>query len=57
MNWSVYSKFVGNVFGAPLAVEGLAAFALESTFLGPLGSSRSQWASASSTAALASGPA
>jgi cytochrome d ubiquinol oxidase subunit I len=34
MNWSVYSKFVGNVFGAPLAVEGLAAFALESTFLG-----------------------
>jgi cytochrome d ubiquinol oxidase subunit I len=34
MNWSVYSKFVGNVFGAPLAIEGLAAFALESTFLG-----------------------
>jgi cytochrome d ubiquinol oxidase subunit I len=34
MNWSVYSKFVGNVFGAPLAVEGLAAFMLESTFLG-----------------------
>jgi cytochrome d ubiquinol oxidase subunit I len=34
MNWSVYSKFVGNVFGAPLAVEGLAAFFLESTFLG-----------------------
>ena len=34
MNWSVYSRFVGNVFGAPLAVEGLAAFALESTFLG-----------------------
>ena len=29
MNWSVYSRFVGNVFGAPLAVEGLAAFALE----------------------------
>jgi cytochrome d ubiquinol oxidase subunit I len=34
MNWSVYSKYVGNVFGAPLAVEGLAAFFLESTFLG-----------------------
>src|SRR4026208_1399197 len=34
MNWSVYSKFVGNVFGAPLAMEGLVAFMLESTFLG-----------------------
>ena len=34
MNWSVYSKYVGNVFGAPLAIEGLAAFFLESTFLG-----------------------
>src|SRR5881394_3014522 len=34
MNWSVYAKFVGNVFGAPLAIEGLAAFFLESTFLG-----------------------
>jgi cytochrome d ubiquinol oxidase subunit I len=34
MNWSVYSKFVGDVFGAPLAIEGLAAFFLESTFLG-----------------------
>src|SRR6185369_16936381 len=34
MNWSVYSRFVGDVFGAPLAVEGLAAFMLESTFLG-----------------------
>ncbi len=34
MDWSVYSKFVGNVFGAPLAIEGLAAFFLESTFLG-----------------------
>ena len=31
MNWSVYSKFVGNVFGAPLAVEGLAAFRKRST--------------------------
>jgi len=29
MNWSVYAKFVGNVFGAPLAIEGLAAFFLE----------------------------
>ena len=34
MNWSVYSRYVGNVFGAPLAIEGLAAFMLESTFLG-----------------------
>src|SRR5262249_34139592 len=34
MNWSVYAKFVGNVFGAPLAMEGLAAFFLESVFLG-----------------------
>ena len=34
MNWSQYSRFVGGVFGAPLAIEGLAAFALESTFLG-----------------------
>jgi cytochrome bd ubiquinol oxidase subunit I len=34
MNWSVYSEFVGDVFGAPLAIEGLAAFALEATFLG-----------------------
>jgi cytochrome bd ubiquinol oxidase subunit I len=34
MNWAVYSKFVGNVFGAPLAIEGLAAFMLESTFVG-----------------------
>jgi cytochrome bd ubiquinol oxidase subunit I len=34
MNWSVYSTFVGNVFGAPLAMEGLAAFFVESTFLG-----------------------
>jgi cytochrome bd ubiquinol oxidase subunit I len=34
MNWSVYSAYVGNVFGAPLAIEGLAAFFLEATFLG-----------------------
>ena len=34
MNWSVYSNYVGGVFGAPLAIEGLAAFFLEATFLG-----------------------
>ena len=34
MNWSSYSRFVGDIFGAPLAMEGLAAFALESTFIG-----------------------
>jgi len=34
MNWSAYSRYVGDVFGAPLAIEGLAAFFLESTFLG-----------------------
>jgi cytochrome bd ubiquinol oxidase subunit I len=34
MNWGQYSRVVGNVFGAPLAMEGLAAFFLESTFLG-----------------------
>ncbi|GIG19419.1 cytochrome ubiquinol oxidase subunit I [Cellulomonas chitinilytica] len=34
MNWSAYSRFVGDVFGAPLAMEGLAAFFLESTFIG-----------------------
>jgi len=34
MNWSTYSRYVGDVFGAPLAIEGLAAFFLESTFLG-----------------------
>ncbi|MFW6597850.1 cytochrome ubiquinol oxidase subunit I [Propionibacteriaceae bacterium Y2011] len=34
MNWSDYSRFVGDVFGAPLALEGLLAFFLESTFLG-----------------------
>ena len=36
MNWSSYSRLVGNIFGAPLAMEGLAAFFLESTFLGPV---------------------
>lgn len=34
MNWSSYSRYVGDVFGAPLAMEGLIAFFLESTFLG-----------------------
>ncbi|MBB2987594.1 cytochrome ubiquinol oxidase subunit I [Terracoccus luteus] len=34
MNWSSYSRFVGDIFGAPLAVEALLAFFLESTFLG-----------------------
>ena len=34
MNWSDYSRFVGDVFGAPLALEGLLAFFLEATFIG-----------------------
>ena len=34
MNWSAYSRFVGDVFGAPLAMEALLAFFMESTFLG-----------------------
>jgi cytochrome d ubiquinol oxidase subunit I len=34
MSWAAYSDFVGGVFGAPLAIEGLAAFMLEATFLG-----------------------
>jgi cytochrome d ubiquinol oxidase subunit I len=34
MNWSGYSKFMGDIFGAPLAVEGLGAFFVESVFLG-----------------------
>jgi cytochrome d ubiquinol oxidase subunit I len=34
MNWASYSRFVGDVFGAPLAMEALVAFFLESTFLG-----------------------
>ncbi len=33
-NWAVYSKFVGDIFGAPLAAEGIFAFFLESGFLG-----------------------
>ncbi len=34
MNWSEYSRFVGDIFGAPLAIEALLAFFVESTFLG-----------------------
>ena len=34
MNWSAFSTFVGDVFGSPLAIEGLGAFMLESTFIG-----------------------
>jgi cytochrome d ubiquinol oxidase subunit I len=34
MNWSLYSRYVGDIFGAPLAMEGLMAFFLESTFVG-----------------------
>jgi len=34
MNWAYYSHYVGDVFGAPLAIEGLMAFFLESTFIG-----------------------
>lgn len=34
MNWSEYSRYVGDIFGAPLAVEALVAFFMESTFLG-----------------------
>ncbi|GEO66508.1 cytochrome ubiquinol oxidase subunit I [Levilactobacillus spicheri] len=34
MNWSEYSRFMGDIFGAPLAIEALAAFFMESTFIG-----------------------
>jgi cytochrome d ubiquinol oxidase subunit I len=34
MNWSEYSRFMGDIFGAPLAIEALLAFYMESTFLG-----------------------
>ena len=34
MNWSYYSHYVGDIFGAPLAIEGLMAFFLEATFIG-----------------------
>lgn len=33
-NWAYYSQYVGDIFGTPLAIEGLVAFMLESTFLG-----------------------
>ena len=33
-NWAYYSHYVGDVFGAPLAIEGLMAFFLEATFVG-----------------------
>ena len=36
MNWAEYSRYVGDIFGAPLAAEGILAFFLESTFLGVL---------------------
>lgn len=35
-NWSTYSRFVGDIFGSPLAAEGVFAFFLESTFIGVL---------------------
>ncbi|NOX18614.1 MAG: cytochrome ubiquinol oxidase subunit I [Chlorobi bacterium] len=34
MNWSEYSRFMGDIFGAPLAIEALLAFYMESTFIG-----------------------
>lgn len=34
MNWSGYARFMGDIFGAPLAIEALAAFFIESTFMG-----------------------
>ncbi|TPE49895.1 cytochrome ubiquinol oxidase subunit I [Amaricoccus solimangrovi] len=34
MNWSYYSQYVGDIFGAPLAIEGMMAFFLEATFVG-----------------------
>ncbi|ETJ42112.1 Cytochrome bd ubiquinol oxidase subunit I, partial [human gut metagenome] len=34
MNWAEYSRFMGDIFGAPLALEALMAFFLESTFMG-----------------------
>src|SRR5210317_1379253 len=33
-NWAYYSRYVGDIFGAPLAIEGLMAFFLEATFVG-----------------------
>jgi len=34
LNWSEYSRFMGDIFGAPLAIEALLAFYMESTFIG-----------------------
>src|SRR4030067_2683040 len=34
MNWAEYSRYVGDIFGAPLAIEATVAFFLESTFIG-----------------------
>lgn len=34
MNWSEYARFMGDIFGAPLAIEALLAFFIESTFMG-----------------------
>jgi len=34
LNWAYFSQFVGDIFGTPLAIEGLAAFMLESAFVG-----------------------
>ena len=34
MNWAYFSHYVGDIFGAPLAIEGLMAFFLEATFVG-----------------------
>ena len=34
MNWSAFSAYVGDIFGSPLAIEGLGAFMLEATFIG-----------------------
>jgi cytochrome d ubiquinol oxidase subunit I len=48
-NWSNYSSFVGGVFGAPLAIEGLLAFFLESTFTASSSSAARASRSASTT--------
>jgi cytochrome d ubiquinol oxidase subunit I len=33
-NWAYFSQYIGNIFGVPLAIEGMVAFMLESTFIG-----------------------
>ena len=43
-NWAYYSHYVGDIFGAPLALEGLMAFFLESTFVGSSSSAGTGWA-------------